>query len=411
MPTKYDKTIEYLTGFISLPNAYPHDGKNPKKYSDYLKRTQFFFDLIKNPEKKIPIIHVSGTAGKGSTSGYIQSILTQSGKKTGLFTTPYASVFTEEFKIDDKYISQKELVEIVDYLKPLIDKAYANSPYGGPSHYEIKTAIALIYFTRQKCDYAVLEVGLGGEFDATNIVKNKVAAAITNIGYDHTDILGNSLTQITKAKAGIIKPACPVFTTEAKPTCLNIIKATAKKNRSTLEIIKSKNPNQDLASAVCTHLGVSQKNIKQGVKKMFMPARFESMPNSRVIIDGAHNENKIKYTLNRLKEIPYNKLWVIYGSSQNKPSDKILKLINPVADKLILTKFNNYFRTSANPHILAKTAKANAVFMDNNQALDYALKNARPKDLILVTGSFFLAGELRTRWYSKEHILKTRRSN
>ena len=138
---------------------------------------------------------------------------------------------------------------------------------------------------------------------------------------------------------------------------------------------------------------------------------FELMPKARVIIDGAHNEDKIKYTLSNLKKIKYNKLWVIYGSSQNKPTSKILKPIQKVADKIILTKFKNTFRTSYDPHELAKKTKSTAVFLDNNQAMDYALKNAEPKDIVLVTGSFFLAGELRTRWFSEEHILKTRRSN
>lgn len=405
---KYHQAVRYLDGFANLPGAYPHDGKQPSRYIEYLKRTQYFFDLLGNPHKNIKAIHVAGTAGKGSTSANIQSILTTAGFTAGLFTTPYATSFTEEFKVGDQYIAPNELADIIEYLKPFIDGAYAKSPYGGPSHFEIKTAIALIYFSQKKCDYIVLEVGLGGEFDATNAKTNKVASVITNIGLDHTDILGKNLTQIARAKAGIIKPRAPVFTTETKPEILEIFYTIANKNKSPITVIDSSTPNQDLAGAVCAHLGVDKKNIRRGLKAMFLPARFEHIPKTNIIIDGAHNESKIRFTINQLKKLKYNKLWVVYASAQNKPALKILKLIQPIADHLILTKFANPFRPCWNPYELAKKIKPAKTFLDANQALDLVIKNAKTNDLVLVTGSFFLAGELRSRYYNEEHILKTR---
>ena len=411
--TKYYQALHYLDGFLNLPNAYPHDGKNFARYTEYLERMQFFLRLLKNPEKNLRVIHIAGSSGKGSTSSYIQSILTKAGKKTGLFTTPFATSLIEEFKINNKYIDPNEFADLINYLKPFINKAYASCPHGGPSHYEIKTAIALLYFARNKCDYVVLEVGLGGEFDATNAVTNKVATAITNISLDHTDILGKTLPQIALAKAGIIKNNIPLFTTETNPKILKIFKSIASRNKAPIQIVNFQNTNfsnanEALAANICTKLGISSKNIQKGIKAMFLPARFEKMPKDNVIIDGAHSVAKIKFSLKKLDKFKYSRLWVIYASAQNKPAQSILKPIQQVADKLILTRFSNPFRPCSNPYELSKKIKSNKIFMDSENALNFALKNKKNSDLILVTGSFYLAGELRARWYPEKKILTKR---
>ena len=415
----YRQAVKYLDGFANLPGAYPHDGKQPSRYIEYLKRTQYFFDLIGNPHKSIKAIHVAGTSGKGSTSANIQSILTTAGFTAGLFTTPYATSFTEEFKVGDQYIAPNELADIIDYLKPFVDEAYAKSPYGGPSHFEIKTAIALIYFARQKCDYIVLEVGLGGEFDATNAKTNKVASVITNVGLDHTDILGNKLEIIARAKAGIIKPKVPVFTTAKDSKVLEVIYKIANKNKAPLTVVNSTNPNQDLASAVCAHLGIDKKDIQRGLKNMFIPARFERILKTDIIIDGAHNPDKIKYLVEKIKKEKekYNHLTLIFGAAQDKPAIKMLELLHPIADEILFTKFSNPFRKAWSPHELMKklhkkvNRKKNqdAAFLDPIDALYDSFLYHQVGDLTLITGSFFLAGELRARYYSEEHILKTRR--
>ena len=170
-----------------------------------LSRTQELMARLGNPEKKLKYIHVAGTNGKGSTASMLASILRKAGYRTGIYTSPFIFRFNERMSIDGKDISDEELAEITEYVKP-----HAQAMTDAPTEFELVTAIGFEYFLRQKCDIVVLEVGLGGEMDSTNVIPAPEVAVLTNLGLEHTDVLGNTMELIAHAKAGIIKDACPV---------------------------------------------------------------------------------------------------------------------------------------------------------------------------------------------------------
>ncbi|TSC96008.1 MAG: dihydrofolate synthase / folylpolyglutamate synthase [Candidatus Berkelbacteria bacterium Licking1014_2] len=225
----------------------------------YLKRMSFLLRLLGRPDKDFQIIHIAGTAGKGSVANVIQSILSASGQKTGLYTSPYATTSMEKIKVDGLYISHADFAKIVNDLKPHINLIYRRFSCGAPSYFEIFLAIALIYFQRQKCRWVVLETGLGGRYDPTNFVEKPIAAAITNIDYDHTDILGKTLRQIAIDKAGIIKKNGRFFTAEQRPKLLKIFKKICEERGADFYHLKNDSAedyhrlNRRLAIMICRH--------------------------------------------------------------------------------------------------------------------------------------------------------------
>ena len=172
--------------------------EDPRKCGTYLKRLQFFLDLIGNPEKKIPhYIHVTGTSGKGSVCAYLESILRASSKKTGLYISPHPTELTERWQINGVQMSKKEFVQIVTELKPKIDEHMRKSPYDILSFFDLTTAIALYYFAQKKVEWAIIEVGCGGRYDSTNVIPYKDVAVITNVGVSPTDILSYTQKKIS----------------------------------------------------------------------------------------------------------------------------------------------------------------------------------------------------------------------
>jgi dihydrofolate synthase/folylpolyglutamate synthase len=291
------------------------------------------------------------------------------------------------------------------------------------SYFEIIFALAIIYFKKHRCKWVVLEVGCGGRFDATNIIPATVASVLTNIGFDHTEILGKTLKKIAFEKAGIIKKNSNFWTTEQRPHLLETFKKICKKEKAVFHWIKEKKQNhfklnRQLARSVCEKLNIENKNIEKGFKKAFLPCRFEIVQkHPLVILDGAHNEAKIASTVFGLKEKKYKKLHLVFALAKNKEALVILKKIIPTADYIYLTRFEMARRKCADPAQLfklsKKIAKPNAkfnIYYDPWQALARALRLAKKNDAILVTGSFFLSGDLRKKWHSEEWVLKNRKS-
>ena len=209
----FNQAYNYLLSLQSLPRK--EYMKDPKHCSVYLKRLQFFLDILGNPEKKIPhYIHVTGTSGKGSTVAFLHSILNEAGYKVGSTQSPHPTTITERWQVGNKYMSKSEFVELIEFIKPKLDEYIKTSPYDMLSFFEICEAIGFLYFKKKKVKWAILEVGLGGRYDASNIIPYKDVAIITNIGLDHTNILGNDKKVIAYEKAGIIKKGCMVFTGE-----------------------------------------------------------------------------------------------------------------------------------------------------------------------------------------------------
>jgi dihydrofolate synthase/folylpolyglutamate synthase len=419
--SKYHKVVVFLEGLNNIPlhSDYLFDRNKPIAY---LKRMRYFLTLLGNPDKGLKFIHIAGTSGKGSVTNSIHEILTVAGEKVGSFTSPSVTTAIERIKVNDKYIHPNEFADIVTYLQPFIDEAHMKGPYGRPSYFEICLAIALIFFQKQKCAWVILEVGLGGRYDATNVIENSAIDVLTNIDLDHTEILGKTLKKIAYDKAGIIKDGSMVFTAEQRPSLLKIFSNICKEKNATLQVLPRnldyRERNRDLVIAVTRYLSVANKHIVKGLKSAKMPCRYEIVDrNPTVILDGAHNSAKIKAVIDDLKKTKFRKLHLIIGIADDKDHIAILQQIIPWADHVFFTRFQNRDRKCADPKALAMKAKRylkkrvqSEILLDPEGALSSALGIAKSDDLILVTGSFYLAGELRERWYPEELVLEKRKS-
>ncbi|OGY45058.1 MAG: hypothetical protein A3J62_01975 [Candidatus Buchananbacteria bacterium RIFCSPHIGHO2_02_FULL_38_8] len=436
---KYYQAVKYLE---SLPNISQPDYMAVPTRRDgrslFLKRFKYFLNLLGNPQKDLKYIHVGGSSGKGSVAMMIHSILTEAGYKSGVYTSPYSTTPIEKIKVGNLLIGPDEFVGILEKIKPAIDKSYQQSPYGRPSWFEIYTAIAIIYFKQKKCDYAVLEVGLGGRYDATNIIPAPVITIINVIDYDHVDLLGKTLTKIALEKAAIIKPKTKFFTTDTNSKkVLKIFKQACKAKKAEFNLVKSptkkyqlsllgehQQKNAEIAKAACRRLGIPENKIRLGLQKAKMPCRIEIIQkNPLVILDGAHNPSKMKTLVEtlknlnlsnhqRVKKLTYKKLYLIIALTNERSATQIFKEIQLLADYLFITRYESTLRKCYPPLQLTKKLKSKKpteIFLDPYMALQKAMKLAKKNDLILVTGSFYLAGELRKYWRSEEKILLERK--
>ncbi|MFH1899893.1 MAG: Mur ligase family protein, partial [Patescibacteria group bacterium] len=368
-------------------------------------------------------IHIAGTSGKGTVTAMVHQILHQAGYKIGSFYSPHPTTSIERIYAGANYISPSDFVKMLDKIKPSIEDVYLNSKYGLPSYFEILFALALLYFQQKKCEYVVLEAGCGGEFDATNIIKKPLITAITNIGFDHTQLLGNTLQKIAKTKAGIIKPGSIFLTTEKRKAILKIFQSVCyKTNAKFIPLISSKNTltsNTMLATQICEKLHIKQEAISMDLKNFSLSCRFEiAQKNPTVILDGAHNFDKIKSTVDNLQNLEFKKLFLIFTLNENKDVKRIINYIAgeqkfvPLQTNIYITRHLVSSRTCADLKLMynlfldANKKLKPKIFLDPWQALKQAIKKAGKHDLILITGSFYLAGELRKKWISEEKILK-----
>ncbi len=419
---RYHEAVAYLEGLRTLPvKADKKLRKVENSLEIQLKRMESFLSLIGNPHKGLNYVHVTGTSGKGSVATLIKSMLESAGYKTGIHASPFITTTVERIQINDQYISPREFADLVDYLKPFIDQFYIKSPYGRPSYHQIIIAMCFLYFKKHKVDWCVMEVLSGGRFDPTNVIDAKISV-ITNIDLDHTHILGKTLKEIAYAKAGIIKKGAYFFTTEKRPALLKILEAECKEKKAVYHHISKKEKhykklNMDLAASVAKHIGLTEKQIDKGIKEVKLPSRFETVQDRpHIILDGAHNTAKIKSTKNNLEKLKFNKLHLVFALSAGKDNKNILKEIVPLADTIHFTTNGSTERKSAQPKDLwelAKTMKkpkaVMSVHLDPEDALKEAERKAHKDDLVLITGSFHLAGKLRQHWYPEEWILRNRK--
>jgi dihydrofolate synthase/folylpolyglutamate synthase len=410
-----------------------------------LKRMEEMMSFVGNPHKKRKTVHITGTKGKGSTSIIISSVLQALGLKTGLFTSPHLIHLGERMRVNDRMISQKMFVQLINMIKPYIDRITLKNPILMPTFFEIITAIAFLYFEREKTDISVLEVGMGGRLDSTNIVLPEVSV-ITPVGYDHTDRLGHTLDRIAFEKAGIIKEGVPVISSIQEPDALAVISKTCKEKRSRLHLVgrdilihdinvtkrnkiygteceiktwrKSykniflplvgRHQVENCAAAigsleVLSETGVIKVDndmVINALAKIRCPARIEVISeNPLIILDTAHTVASMKILRESIKEnFSFKKLVLVIGLSADKNIEGVLKEITCIADDLILTRTGN--PREAEPEQMAVTAKHsfhNDLMIIEN--IDVALKEAnriaKKDDLVCITGSFFLAGKVK----------------
>lgn len=422
-----NKSIDYQKS-INFINSHLAFGIKPG-----LDRIGLLLDYLGNPQKKLKFIHVAGTNGKGSTCNMISSVLSSAGYKTGLFTSPFVLDFRERMQINGEMISQKELISTLKSLIPFIEKLEDQKIY--ITEFELITAMAFKWFEKNKCDVVVLEVGLGGRFDATNIIETPLVSAITSISLDHTKILGHTVEKIAEEKSGIIKMngTTVLYPDQVDSVKDIIIKTCDKKNNSlivpNLEMIKLISSSIDgsefyfentyiklpligehqvknfaVVMSVIKVLGeigfnISDKNIQDGILNVKIVARLEVISkNPLIIIDGAHNESGAKVLAQTVRAFFGDKKIIgIMGVLEDKDVNKIIKELIFLCNHLITVAPNNSRAMSANK--LAEKAKefCDKVedISDLEEAVLKALSLADDESVVLIFGSLYLAGEIR----------------
>jgi len=340
--TLYEKAVQILT---SQGKFYINLG---------LERVKSLLELYNNPQDKIKCIHVSGTNGKGSTCAMLSSVLKESGYKTGLYTSPHLVDYTERVKINGEDISKEDFADLIF---DVIKTAEQNNIHA--TEFEILTVLAFIYYQRESVDFAIIETGLGGRFDATNVIKNPLLSIITTIDLDHTDRLGDTTEKIAFEKAGIIKPNAPVITLKNNQG-VEVIKEKASQVKSELilaeEVDNIKETNlkgawqkKNLALVLKAVEILRQQGIiiletavKKGFKNVSWPARFQYIEKFNLILDGAHNPNAAKLLRESLDTYypDREKIW-IYSSINTKNYEEVMEILFRHGDKVIFTQSNS----------------------------------------------------------------------
>jgi len=424
---KYRKAVKFLESLNNVPgvNYMNHrESKKIKKYdrSFFVKRLQYLLDLVDNPEKKLKYVHVAGTAGKGSTTCAIHNIIRKTKKTVGSYYSPHTTAHIERIKVNNRYITPNSFANIVESLKKPLTECALKSPYGVPSYFEVFLTIALIYFVQRKCDWVILETGLGGKNDATNVIRNTKFAIITNVNYDHMDILGETLKEIAREKMGIIKKNCTFITTETRPQLLETFSRECERKGAKfikLQHQDGENRNDLIAKKMGEIFKLKKESIQNAIKNAKLPCRFETIQVSpRVIIDGSHNPVKIQRLVENIKTLKYENLILMFGMVSDKDALQSLKEIAPLAKRIVFTR--SLATTSGRKTTsllkfknLVKKLKIKArtnYFLDPWQALNYCLSITESKDCLVITGSMYIVGDIRKKWINEEQILSNRRS-
>jgi dihydrofolate synthase/folylpolyglutamate synthase len=419
----YQSTIGYLYGLQ----------KHGMKFGlDNIKRLMSAAD---QPHRAFRSIHVAGTNGKGSTAAMIESILRTGGFRTGLFTSPHLINFTERIRINGEEISEQDVIALADEAKDLSECADDFSP----TFFEVVTTMAFIYFRRMKVDWAVVETGLGGRLDATNIVEPEVSV-ITMIGYDHREFLGNSIEEIAAEKAGIIKQTVPLVTADQKPEAMKVLEQSASKKNAPLFVymrdffskphingpdstafafkgtrqyegisipLSGEHQVTNASLAAKTAEVITAKfpeislNIKKGIERVTWPGRLEMVSDTPpILIDGAHNPDAARALAVYLKSLlnsKYKRMIAVLGIMGDKDIRGILEPLLPLASEVIFTA--PAYGRSAPPEMLAAQAPRGGykhrIIKPVAAALELAKNLYQPGDIIVVTGSFYTIGEAR----------------
>lgn len=410
----FKQTFQFLESLSNI--SKPLKKTNPKFA---FERTKYFFNLISNPQDKIKnYIHITGTSGKGTCAYLIQKLLTKHNIKTGIYTSPHIYSPCERIKINSKLIPKKEFVKILKELEPKISEMAYKSKFGAPSYFEVFFAIACKYFEKQKCEFVIVEVGMGGEFDATNVIPSPKIAILTNIGLEHTQFLGKTLKAITNTKLGILKKGTILITTEKQKKLLKIIKTKAKKIGAKKIIIINEtkysnilkdiklnyisNENLKIIIEIAKIFKLDYKKFLKNLSKFKIPGRFDVIKlNSKkfIILDGAHNSYKIKFLCKNIRNFviknQIKNIFIIFASHKEKDWKKMLdELLKLHPKKIIITKtlilekksvdFKNYY------NFFKKRNFKNFDFYINPYTAFEFQKKLNSNEVLLITGSFFL---------------------
>lgn len=406
---------------------------NNKEIRD-ISRVKKVLSALRNPEEKLKIIHVAGTNGKGSVCASLSSILTSAGFKVGLFTSPHLVKVNERIKINNIDISDEKLEEILTRAEDVSKKINIDLTF-----FEVLTIVAIIYFHDEKCDLCIFEAGMGGEFDATNVFEKVELSAITNIGFDHMEVLGNTIEEITRAKAGIIKQAVPVVIYDYENKTIEKIiedkalSQNAKLIKTDFPMIKNNqdgsfdyknykniklklNGNHQIFNACMAleiinvlkdlNYAISEENIKKGFQTVNWPARYQIISGKPyIVIDGAHNELCFDVILPQIKSDIKNRniksLEFILAFLKDKDVSNIIKKINTLSSagcelKYLITTVDNEraYSTKELEDIIKAFSNNYEIVEDAYSYIMSKVDSNEENKMIIVSGSLYLMGEI-----------------
>jgi dihydrofolate synthase/folylpolyglutamate synthase len=446
---RYQEALDYLYSRIdySVERSYRY---SPEVLD--LERVHILIHALGDPHLDYRSVHIAGTKGKGSVSAMIASILHAAGFKTGLYTSPHLQRFTERIRVDDQEIDKAEVVELVGILKPQIETIQQLT------FYEIITALAFLYFARKEVGCAVFEVGLGGRLDATNVI-TPMASVITSLSYDHMHLLGESLSDIAREKAGIIKPGVPVISAPQQHEAERVVEDAARSVDAPLSLVGRdwlyspgtrdlsgqilyvwSSAEQSMMDAYVESAGgeewapprywipllghhqvvngavayatiqilktqgfeVSEDAIQKGFRETNWPGRFQILTTNPVlVVDAAHNrDSALKLRIALDDYFPGRPVTLIFGASADKDISGMLIELVPRVSRLIVTQADH--PRASNPEALERIAHSHGLRVEIEvpveAALDRALKQAWTEGVVLATGSLFVVGEILSAW-------------
>ena len=422
---RYEEAMKYITEVGNFGSNYG------------LERTYKLLEYLSNPEKDLKFIHIAGTNGKGSTTSMIAEILMGAGYKVGMYTSPFIEEFEERIQINRNNIPKEKLASLMDEVKAAVDKVIEDG-YSHPTEFEIITVLMLLYFKKENIDFGVIEVGLGGTLDSTNVI-TPVLQVITSISFDHTNLLGNTLEEIAGEKAGIIKSGIPTVIYPQKAEALKVIENKCSEMNSKLYIANCDNfkfenvVNEDrpyqllkynnevdillplLGEHQITNLSVAMTSIEvlnninmtnilldsivKSIKKVKWKGRLEVLSkNPYVVIDGAHNIQGIETLSRNIKKyFKYENLYLILGILADKDVEEMIKVIAPMAKKIYAVTPNS-IRAELAEDLKREIIKYNEnceAYDDYKEAYLTAINDANENDFVLASGSLYMIGDMR----------------
>lgn len=451
----YEEALDYLYSFVDYSRAKV-DTYTAEAFD--LRRMVDFMHALGDPQNRYPTIHVTGTKGKGSVSAICASVLRAAGYRAGFYTSPHLQDFCERAQVNGELIPREAVIEIVQEMKTLVDARVAP----GITTFELTTALAFQYFARARVDVAVIEVGLGGRLDATNIL-SPLVSVITSLSYDHTNILGNTLAQIAAEKGGIIKAGVPLVSAPQKPEALGVLERMAAERAAPLTLIgrdyialpgqhsldeqrfeiwsaaqtqqletlkiqghavewkpltltlpllgAHQVENGAVAYAALSRLNerglpIAADAIEAGFREVRWPGRFEILRRRPYLVaDGAHNRDSAEKLAATLREyFPGQPVTLIFGASSDKDVNGMLDELLPLAARVIFTQAVH--PRAQDPEELLARAKAAEAIPSVARALRHALQRAAPEAVIVATGSLFVVAEVREAWRQNETMLR-----
>jgi dihydrofolate synthase/folylpolyglutamate synthase len=432
---EYKEAVGLILGLIDYESMSAKAGTQAR-YD--LEQVGAFLGSLGNPHLDTPTVHIAGTKGKGSTAAMIASVLNVAGYRTGLFTSPHLHTFRERMQVGGKLISEEEFADLVEYLEPFREKEAQRGP-GRVTLFDFLTVMAFSHFKSQGAHAQVIEVGLGGRLDSTNVVQ-PIVCGITSLGLDHVEILGNTLEKIALEKAGIIKPGVPIVCAPQQPEALAVVRKVCEQLASPLTVVGTDSTLEEVDSSLdgqvfrlttsknhyrlCTPLlgkyqmenaavavgiaeslmegglNINASAIEEGIRRVDWPCRLEVLQrNPLLVVDGAHNPHAAHRIVEAVKDLfPHRRILMMVGISGNKDMAGLAREFSLLKPAVVLATRSRHPRATPPKQVAQAFGSYDGEVHTTysvSQALQMAQGMAVGDDLILATGSLFVAAEVK----------------